>query len=127
VAAHLHKIAAPADLPPLRFLLTFGDGPSIRSEPTPTSQVLKTLASSPVQPGIKAIFFVQTRTANGGGTPQGHELMQRELADSNIGYALIGMAIEARTGRPLNALLAEKVLAPLGVVSQDVVHRNAQP
>ncbi len=34
-------------------------------------------------------------------------------AYSNIGYALIGMAIEARTGRPLGELLADKVLAPL--------------
>lgn len=36
-----------------------------------------------------------------------------EPAYSNIGYALIGMAIEARTGRPLGELLTEKVLAPL--------------
>lgn len=36
-----------------------------------------------------------------------------EPAYSNIGYALIGLAIETRTGRPLPALLAEKVLAPL--------------
>lgn len=34
-------------------------------------------------------------------------------AYSNIGYALIGMAIEAHTGRPLGELLANKVLAPL--------------
>lgn len=38
-----------------------------------------------------------------------------EPAYSNLGYALIGMAIEARTGRPLDALLADKVLAPLGL------------
>lgn len=36
-----------------------------------------------------------------------------EPAYSNIGYALIGMAIEARTGRPLGDLLTEKVLGPL--------------
>lgn len=44
-----------------------------------------------------------------GFTPPPHP----EPAYSNIGYALIGMAIEARTGRPLDALLREKVLAPL--------------
>lgn len=44
-----------------------------------------------------------------GFTPPPHP----EPAYSNIGYALIGMAIEARTGRSLDALLAEKVLAPL--------------
>lgn len=42
-------------------------------------------------------------------TPPAHP----EPAYSNIGYALIGMAIEARTGKPLDALLADKVLAPL--------------
>ncbi|MDI4635494.1 beta-lactamase family protein [Pelomonas sp. V22] len=36
-----------------------------------------------------------------------------EPAYSNIGYALIGLAIEARTGRPLGELLTEQVLGPL--------------
>lgn len=48
-------------------------------------------------------------------------------AYSNLGYALIGMAIEARTGRSLDALLAQKVLAPLGLhhtgFTPDRVHR----
>lgn len=44
-----------------------------------------------------------------GFTPPPHP----EPAYSNIGYALIGMAIEARTGQSLDALLAKKVLAPL--------------
>lgn len=78
------KRPVPPDTPPLRFLLTFDDGPSIRSEPNPTAMVLRTLASNPVQPGIKAIFFVQTRAANGGGTPEGRALMQRELALGHV-------------------------------------------
>lgn len=45
-----------------------------------------------------------------------------EPAYSNLGYALIGMAIEARTGRRLDALLAEKVLTPL-----DLRHTGFQP
>jgi len=44
-----------------------------------------------------------------GFTPPPHP----EPAYSNIGYALIGMAIEARTGRAFGPLLAEKVLEPL--------------
>jgi len=78
------KSSPPADTPPLRFLLTFDDGPSIRDEPNPTSQVLRTLASNPLQPGIKAIFFVQTRAVNGGGTPLGRALMRRELALGHV-------------------------------------------
>lgn len=72
------------DTPPLRFLLTFDDGPSIRRDPNPTEQVLRTLAANPVQPGIRAVFFVQTRAVNGGGTPLGRELMQRELALGHV-------------------------------------------
>jgi len=72
------------DTPPLRFLLTFDDGPSIRRDPNPTEQVLQTLAANPVQPGIRAVFFVQTRAVNGGGTPLGRELMQRELALGHV-------------------------------------------
>lgn len=72
------------DAPTLRFLLTFDDGPSIRSAPNPTEQVLHTLASNPVQPGIRAIFFVQTRATNGGGTPAGRELIRRELVLGHV-------------------------------------------
>ncbi|MDI4635493.1 polysaccharide deacetylase family protein [Pelomonas sp. V22] len=70
--------------PPLRFLLTFDDGPSIASKRNPTEQVLRTLGSNPVQPGIKAIFFVQTRASKGGGTPQGRELIRRGLAQGQV-------------------------------------------
>lgn len=36
-------------------------------------------------------------------------------AYSNIGYALIGLALEARTGQPLAELLATRLLRPLGL------------
>lgn len=75
---------APVNSPPLRFLLTFDDGPSIRAAPNPTEQVLDTLARNPLQPGIKAVFFVQTRAVNGGGTPLGRELIRRELAQGHV-------------------------------------------
>ena len=75
---------APVDAPALRFLLTFDDGPSIRATPNPTEQVLDTLARNPLQPGIKAVFFVQTRAVNGGGTPLGRQLIRRELAQGHV-------------------------------------------
>lgn len=78
------KAPAAPDSPPLRFLLTFDDGPSISARGNPTELVLRTLASNPVQPGIKAIFFVQTRASRGGGTPQGRELIRRELAQGHV-------------------------------------------
>ena len=45
----------------VRFLLTFDDGPSTRAQNNPTTQILNTLKSNPVQPNIKAVFFTQTR------------------------------------------------------------------
>src|SRR3546814_6572893 len=46
--------------PPIRFLLTFDDGPSASSFWNPSMGVLDALAQNPVQPGIKAIFFVRS-------------------------------------------------------------------
>ena len=47
----------------IRFLLTFDDGPSIQADDNPTLSILEQLAVNDVQPGIKAVFFVQTRNA----------------------------------------------------------------
>jgi hypothetical protein len=54
--------AAPpaADAPQILFLLMFDDGPSIREPYNPTLAILDQLAANPVQPEIKALFFVQT-------------------------------------------------------------------
>lgn len=71
--------------PPLRYLLSFDDGPSGREGPdNPTELVLRTLADNPVQPGIKAIFFVQTRTPRDGATPRGQALLKRERAEGHL-------------------------------------------
>lgn len=70
---------------PLRFLLTFDDGPSGQVRDNPTQKVLDTLARNPVQSGIKALFFVQTRTTGGALTPTGQALLRRMVAD---GHAL---------------------------------------
>ena len=73
----------PGEPPSIRFLLTFDDGPSIK-EPNPTLQILDQLATNDIQPGIKALFFVQTGHPRGGGTPRGREVMRRIHAEGHI-------------------------------------------
>jgi hypothetical protein len=60
---------------PIRFILSFDDGPSASDYANPTESILRDLDNNPIQPGIKAIFFVQTRATNGGRTPLGQQLM----------------------------------------------------
>ncbi|MBF4560024.1 polysaccharide deacetylase family protein [Pseudomonas sp. p50] len=69
---------------PIRFLLTFDDGPSASSFWNPSMTVLDSLASNPVQPNIKAVFFVQTRASRAGGSEIGHQVMRREQAEGHI-------------------------------------------
>ena len=57
-------------------MLTFDDGPSIRKPYNPTLAIMHQLATNDIQPGIKAIFFVQTGHPRGGGTPEGREVMR---------------------------------------------------
>lgn len=74
----------PPDTAPVRFLLTFDDGPSIREDGNPTLAIHEQLAKNPVQPGIKAIFFVQTRNPNGGGTAWGKEILRTAHAAGHV-------------------------------------------
>jgi len=69
---------------PIRFLLTFDDGPSASSFWNPSMTVLDSLASNPLQPNIKAVFFVQTRASRAGGSEIGHQVMRREQAEGQI-------------------------------------------
>ena len=69
---------------PIRFLLTFDDGPSGSEFANPSAQVLATLANNSTQAGIKAIFFVQTRANRSGATEIGQQIMQREFAEGHI-------------------------------------------
>ncbi|MEE3507797.1 MULTISPECIES: polysaccharide deacetylase family protein [unclassified Pseudomonas] len=69
---------------PVRFLLTFDDGPSASSFFNPTLSVLDDLAHNPVQPGIKAVFFVQTRAARAGGSELGRKIMHREYDEGHV-------------------------------------------
>jgi peptidoglycan/xylan/chitin deacetylase (PgdA/CDA1 family) len=70
--------------PPVRFLLTFDDGPSTREPHNPTRAVLDQLAINDVQRGIKAVFFVQTRDARAGASPAGRAMMERAHAEGHV-------------------------------------------
>jgi peptidoglycan/xylan/chitin deacetylase (PgdA/CDA1 family) len=83
IPANYHALtpAQRAAAAPIRFVLSFDDGPSAATWfGNPTEDILDALERNPVQPGIKAVFFIQTRAFNGGGTPLGHRLQQREYA-----------------------------------------------
>jgi peptidoglycan/xylan/chitin deacetylase (PgdA/CDA1 family) len=88
-------IAAPIDMTPqtqqrlreqapIRFLLTFDDGPSASGFYNPTVTVLDGLARNPLQPDIKAVFFVQTRDSRAGGSETGRQIMRREHAEGHL-------------------------------------------
>ena len=69
---------------PIRYLLTFDDGPSAVSPDNPTEKVLRVLAENPLQRDVKAIFFTQTRAVNGGGTEYGRTLLKREVEEGHL-------------------------------------------
>lgn len=70
--------------PPIRFLLTFDDGPSASGFYNPTVSVLDDLARNPLQSGIKAVFFVQTRATRAGGSELGQKIMHRENDEGHV-------------------------------------------
>jgi peptidoglycan/xylan/chitin deacetylase (PgdA/CDA1 family) len=76
--------AEPGEAPTVRFLLTFDDGPSIKQPFNPTLRIMEQLATNDIQPGIKAIFFVQTGHPRGGGTLQGREMMRRMHEEGHL-------------------------------------------
>lgn len=84
IALSQHTSALLSQQPPIRFLLTFDDGPSASSLANPTLQVLHSLAQNPVQPDIKAIFFVQTGASRAGDSDRGRRIMLREHAAGHI-------------------------------------------
>ena len=69
---------------PIRFLLTFDDGPAAASSDNPTVHILEVLAHNPYQDGIKAVFFTQTRAWHGGGTAVGRQLIRREYDEGHL-------------------------------------------
>ena len=76
--------ASAAGQAPVRFLLTFDDGPAAADSDNPTVHILETLASNPLQEHIKAVFFTQTRAWHGGGTDTGRALIRREHAEGHV-------------------------------------------
>lgn len=69
--------------PPVRFLLTFDDGPSLWSA-SPTAQVLAQLANNPVMPHVAALFFVQSVHHTHGGSDAGRQLMRETCAAGHV-------------------------------------------
>ncbi|WP_371321509.1 polysaccharide deacetylase family protein [Pseudomonas yamanorum] len=69
---------------PIRFLLTFDDGPSASGFMNPSRSVMADLANNPIQPGIKAVFFLQTEAPRSGGNLRGRKTMEREFAAGHI-------------------------------------------
>ena len=80
----LPDAVTPVSSLPVRFLITFDDGPSAAPRHNSSALILDTLAHNRWQNGIKAIFFVQTRHRNGGGTDIGQELMQRMQREGHL-------------------------------------------
>jgi len=75
---------APEVQSPVRFLLTFDDGPSTWEPYNPTRAILDQLAGNTLEPRIKAVFFVQTRDPRAGGGPAGVALLEREERESHV-------------------------------------------
>ena len=78
------QINSESTLAPIRFLITFDDGPSGAVRNNPTEKVLAALAHNSIQSDIKVIFFNQTRAARGGGTKAGHPLLKREYDEGHL-------------------------------------------
>jgi peptidoglycan/xylan/chitin deacetylase (PgdA/CDA1 family) len=78
--------ALPVDptLPPVRFLLTFDDGPSGQKLDNPTAEILDNLRNNPVQPDIKALFFVQPLAEIAGASAVGHPLLLRSVREGQL-------------------------------------------
>ena len=88
-AACTQPAPKPADLgppvtTPVRFLLTFDDGPSTWEPYNPTRAVLDQLQHNTVQPEVKAIFFVQTRDPRAGGGAAGQALLRRIHSEGHV-------------------------------------------
>lgn len=80
----LAQISSASESAPIRFLITFDDGPSGAKNNNPTTKVLNVLAHNPIQSYIKAVFFIQTRAVRGGGTEAGQLLLRREYSDGHV-------------------------------------------
>jgi peptidoglycan/xylan/chitin deacetylase (PgdA/CDA1 family) len=111
---------------PVRFLVTFDDGPSGAARDNTTEQVLETLARNRWQNGIKAVFFVQTRHPRFGGSEIGQRLMRRMHAEGHV----LGLHTASPAGHVLHTRLSpaeldrmlETGIADIHRVTGDVPH-----
>jgi peptidoglycan/xylan/chitin deacetylase (PgdA/CDA1 family) len=101
----------PGGAAPVRFALTFDDGPTGQEKDNPTQIVLDALAENPVQRGIKGIFFVQTRSSDGGATERGRALIRREHAQGHLVALHDGSTSGHRSHRNLDDSALEKSLS----------------
>jgi peptidoglycan/xylan/chitin deacetylase (PgdA/CDA1 family) len=102
--------AAPAVPAPIRFLLSFDDGPA-----PSTARVLQTLAANAVQAGIKAMFFVQTRIGDGA------QLMRRTHAEGH----LLAVHTGTEQGHVSHmALSAEELESSLALAKADIAAQS---
>jgi peptidoglycan/xylan/chitin deacetylase (PgdA/CDA1 family) len=108
-----------AKQPCIRFLLTFDDGPSTRKPYNPTLAIINQLATNDVQPGIKAIFFVQTENRRGGGTPEGREIMRYAHEQGHV----IGIHSVSPEGHIAHTTLPTEVLIHELQQAQDLIRR----
>lgn len=85
-----------------RFLVTFDDGPHAN-----TASILEQLDTNPVQRGIKAMFFVETRNAEGGRSQLGRSLLRRE--SDRVGLSLENKAFYDSAPEIMRAALRRAV------------------
>lgn len=104
VACAWNAVAQP--LPPVRFLLTFDDGPSLWSS-SPTEQVLAQLAHNAVMPNVAALFFVQSVHRAHGGSDVGRQLMRQTCAEGHV----LGLHSGSARGHVTHPSLAPQELA----------------
>jgi peptidoglycan/xylan/chitin deacetylase (PgdA/CDA1 family) len=99
--------STPATTVPVRFILTFDDGPDGRESHSSTASVLDTLADNSTQNGIKAVFFVQTRSRNGGATAHGRALIEQEHTSGHV----LALHDGSTLGHPNHCKLSDAALA----------------
>jgi peptidoglycan/xylan/chitin deacetylase (PgdA/CDA1 family) len=109
--------------PPIRFLLTFDDGPSASSFWNPTMTVLDSLATNPVQPNLKAVFFVQTGAPRAGDSDIGREVMRREHAEGQI----LGLHTATHSHTNHRSLSPEELEQSLSKGSADIAAITGAP
>jgi peptidoglycan/xylan/chitin deacetylase (PgdA/CDA1 family) len=109
-----------------RFLLTFDDGPDANPLVNSTARILEHLVNNSVQQNVKAVFFVQTRNLDGGGSVYGRSILHREYAEGHIlalhsGSARGHVSHIFMSARELHQSLANGVADIRGITGQRVL------